>query len=153
MDGIRAKWGKREGKVSYLKMCGRRKITGKTSCVMKWEMRQGEKSAEGCSQIWCLPSSPCQQSYPRTISLTVPSSPEALVERNSLLFTALVSLLPGQHFASVLKTYCPFSKKKHLYGKIWFGCLSSQWKCSLCGVSFMHSPYCSRIQGATPVQG
>lgn len=81
-----------------------------------------KKSAADCSQIWCLlPSSPCHRSPPLTISLTVPSSPEGLMEQRSFsdvfLFTAFVALLPGQHFTSVLKTYYPFNSTRRFVWK------------------------------------
>lgn len=106
-----ARWGKREGKVLHLKTC-RRKITGKTSRIMKWEMRQGEKLAEDCSRTWRLPSSPCHQSHPLVPFTSRSPCGTEQFSLNIFLFTAFVALFPGQHFASVLKTYCPFSKTK-----------------------------------------
>lgn len=55
------------------------------------------------------------------VSLTVPSSPEGLMEQRSFsnvfLFTAFVALLPGQHFTSVLKTYYPFNSTRRFVWK------------------------------------
>lgn len=72
------------------------------------------------------------------------SSPEALVEQifcNVVHFTAFVALFSGQHFASVLKTYCPFSNTGKLAA--WKNLLqvSSLCKCSLNEILFMHSLY------------
>lgn len=57
LDGKRCKIGKEGRKgVSFENL--QKKIAGKSSHIMKWEMRQGQKSAEDCIQIWGLPSSP-----------------------------------------------------------------------------------------------
>lgn len=118
---VDARWGKREGKVLHLKMCRRKKITGKTSCIMEWEMRQGKKqqiaAKSGASflpllAIGLVPSLSLSQclhlqraSWNGEVSLTF------------FLFTAFVVLLPGQHFTSVLETYYPFNSTRRLVWK------------------------------------
>lgn len=56
-DGRRCKIGK-EGRKSVSFKNLQKEIAGKSSRIMKWEVRQGQKSAKDCTQIWGLPSSP-----------------------------------------------------------------------------------------------
>lgn len=75
LDGGRCKIGKEGRKgVSFENL--QEEIAGKNCHIMKWEVRQGQKSAEDCTQIWALPSSPSVL----IVSLTVPLSLEALVK-------------------------------------------------------------------------
>lgn len=56
LDCRRCKIGK-EGRKGVLFENLQKEIAGKSSHIMKWEVRQGQKSAEDCTQIWGLPSS------------------------------------------------------------------------------------------------
>lgn len=122
LNGRRCKIGKEGRKgVSFENL--QKEFAGKSSPIMKWEVRQGQKSAEDCTQIWGLPSSP---SAPHCLSHNTfiswsPCETEFFLMFFSLLLLWLFSL--DNILLQFLKQ-CPFSKtethkqkKKKLWGK------------------------------------
>lgn len=106
-----------------------KEIVGKGSHIMKWEVRQGQKSAEDCTQIWGLPSSP-SAGYCRSHS--------TFISRSSCemeFFPKFFSLLLLWHFSlgnillqflklNVLLARQKPQTNKKLWGKTYCGCLS-----------------------------
>lgn len=88
LDSRKCKIGKEGRKgVSFENL--QKEIAGKSSRIMKWEVRQGQKSAEDCTQIWGLPS----LHQPFLICLTIPLSLEALVKPSFFLTFFSLQLL------------------------------------------------------------
>lgn len=107
----------------------------------KWDKEKSQQNVVADESGVFLP--PLAISLFPSLSLS-PSSPEALVEQSSsnvFHFTAFVALSSGQHFASVLKTYSPFSNTGKLAAWKDLFQVSSQCKRSLNEILFMHSLY------------
>lgn len=151
LDGRRCKIGKEERKgVSFENV--QKEIVGKSSHIMKWEVRQGQKSAEDCTQIWGFlssPSAPYCLSHSTSISRS-PCEIEFFLTFFSLQLLCHISL--DNILLQFLKLSVLLSRQKKTHkqktaGKdlLW---VSVPYKCRLNGMSFMDLPHscCSRAK-------